>query len=131
MNRLYLPVILFLISSSLSKAQLVDSKNSVRIGVDYMSLDAPDDLGFRYLARYARHLTNDRVVLEGSLGYLNIQNRRLVANNFYFEGRPRQRVTADLTASFDFLRDTRQALRLGGGPSVWYRTMHYEKPELA
>ena len=82
----------------MTKAQVIDNKNSIRIGVDYMSLEAPDDLGFRYLARYARHLANDRIIIEGSLGYLSTKNRRLALNGFYFEGRPRQRITADLTA---------------------------------
>ncbi|WP_139361705.1 DUF481 domain-containing protein [Spirosoma sp. 209] len=121
MNKFCLTAGLCLLSYHFSTAQVINYKNSIRVGTDYMSLDAPDDLGFRYVARYARHLANDRFVLEGSLGYLSIENRRLVFNNFYFTGRPRQRVTADLTVSFDFLRTARHALRLGGGPSVWYR----------
>lgn len=104
----------------MTKAQVIDNRNSIRIGVDYMSLDAPDDLGFRYLARYARHLANDRIVIESSLGYLSTKNRRLALNGFYFEGRPRQRITADLTVSFDLLRSPNHALRLGGELSVWY-----------
>lgn len=121
MNKFCLTAVLCLLFCSFATAQAIDYKNSIRVGIDYMSLDAPDDLGIRYVARYARHLANDRIVLEGSFGYLCIENRRLVFNNFYFTGRPRQRVTADLTVSFDFLRDARHALRLGGGPSVWYR----------
>ena len=121
MNRLVWVMGLYVLGISLSNAQTVGYRNSIRIGVDYMSLDAPDDLGLRYLARYARYLGDDRIVVEGSVGYLRIQNRRLALNNFYFEGRPRQRVTADLTVSFDFLKSTHHALRLGGGPSVWYR----------
>ncbi len=121
MNRFCLLAGFYLLSYSFIKAQGVEYKNSIRVGIDYMSLDAPDDLGVRYLARYARHLLNDRIVLEGSFGFLRIENRRLVFNNIYFEGRPRQRMTADLTVSFDFLRSARHALRLGGGPSMWYR----------
>ena len=121
MNRFFLVMGLCVMNLSFSKAQVATYKNSVRVGVDYMSLDAPDDLGFRYAARYARHLMKDRIVLAGSIGYLNIQNRRLIFDNFYVEGRPRQRITADLTASFDFLKSTHHALRLGGGPSIWYR----------
>ena len=107
--------------SSFTTAQVIDDKNSIRIAVDYMSLDAPDDLGLRYGVRYARHFAGDRIVIEGSLGYLNIKNRRLIANNIYFVGRPRQRITADLTALYDFLGNRRQAFRVGGGLSVWYR----------
>ncbi|GAB3807338.1 hypothetical protein GCM10028819_44010 [Spirosoma humi] len=105
----------------MASAQVAPYKNTVGIGVDYMSLDGPDDLGLRYVARYARHIANDRIVLEGSLGYLSIKNRRLIINNVYDEGRPRERLTVDFTVSVDFLRHSRHALRLGAGPSIWYR----------
>ena len=121
MNKFCLTAGLCLLLHAFTVAQVANYKNSIRIGVDYMSLDAPDDLGFRYGIRYARHFANDRIVLEGSLGYLNVETQRLVANYFYFTGRPRQRVTGDVTISFDFLRSDRHALRVGGGPSVWYR----------
>ena len=111
----------YLTCLSFAKAQVASYKNTVGIGVDYMSLDGPDDLGLRYVARYARHIANDRLILEGSLGYLSVKNRRLLVNNFYDEGRPRERLTADFTVSFDFLRSSRHALRLGAGPSIWYR----------
>ena len=121
MNKHCLVIAFFLLFHSVTKAQVISYKNSVRLGIDYMSLDAPDDLGFRYGVRYARHLANDRIVLEGSLGYLSVENRRQVLNNFFFEGRPRQRITADLTVSFDLLRSLDHALRLGVGPSIWFR----------
>ncbi|WP_461117409.1 hypothetical protein [Spirosoma jeollabukense] len=121
MNKLCLVAGLYLLAYSFTNAQTVTYKNSIRAGVDYMSLDGPDDLGLRYIARYARHLAKDRLVVEGSFGYLSIENRRPVFTNFYFVGRPRQRFTADLTGFFDCLRNARHALRLGGGPSVWYR----------
>ncbi|MBO0936483.1 outer membrane beta-barrel protein [Fibrella sp. HMF5335] len=121
MNKLYLIVSFHLLICSFTTAQVINYKNSIRVGIDYMSLDAPDDFGLRYGVRYGRYFADDRIVIEGSLGYLNIKNRRLVINNFYFEGRPRQRVTADLTALYDLLGASRQALRLGGGLSVWHR----------
>lgn len=121
MSRFYLTASLCLLLYSFTTAQVIDYKNTIRISIDYMSLDAPDDLGLRYGARYARHFADDRIVLEGSFGYFRVENKQLLFNDFYFEGRPRQRVMADLTASFDFLRTPRHALRLGGGPSVWYR----------
>ncbi|WP_420150810.1 hypothetical protein [Spirosoma sp.] len=122
MNKLCLTASLCLFIGSFATAQVINYNNSIRIGIDYISLDAPDDLGIRYGLRYARHFANDRIVVAGSLGYLSIKNRRQVANNFYFEGRPRQRITADLTALYDILRSTRHAFRLGGGLSVWYRS---------
>lgn len=85
MNKLCLTASLCLLICSFTTAQVIDYKNSIRIGVDYMSLDSPDDLGLRYGVRYARHFAGDRIVIEGSLGYLNIKNRRLLTNNFYFE----------------------------------------------
>lgn len=106
---------------SLANAQVAPYKNTVGVGVAYMSLDGPDDLGLQYVARYTRHIANDRIVLAGSLGYLFVKNRRLIINNVYDEGRPRERLTADFTVSFDFLRNNRHALRLGAGPSIWYR----------
>lgn len=121
MNKICLMAGLYLITCSFAVAQVVNYKNSVRVGIDYMSLDAPDDLGFRYGIRYARHVADDRVVIEAGLGYLNVKNQRLVINNFYFTGQPRKRVTADVTALYDLLGNRRQALRVGGGLSVWYR----------
>jgi len=121
MARCCLFIGLYLLCFLSAKAQVAPYKNTVGVGIDYMSLDGPDDLGFRYVARYARHIANDRIVLEGSLGYLSVKNRRLIVNNVYDEGRPRERLTADFTVSFDFLRSNRHALRLGAGPSIWYR----------
>ncbi|MFC5409057.1 hypothetical protein ACFPMF_07060 [Larkinella bovis] len=106
---------------SAALAQKIDYKNAIRVGVDYLSLDAPDSGGNRYLVRYARHLGNDRIVLEASLGYLKVSNSQLLPSQFVFEGRPRKRITTDVMASFDFVRNPQHALRLGIGPSVWYR----------
>lgn len=121
MARCCLFIGLYLMCFPFANAQVSPYKNTVGIGVDYMSLDGPDDLGLRYVAQYARHIANDRIVLAGSLGYISVKNRRLIINNVYDEGRPRERLTADFTVSFDFLRSNRHALRLGAGPSIWYR----------
>ena len=86
-----------------------------------MSLDAPDDLGYRARVSYARHVGNDRLVFGVSLGYMKIQNWEHIANGYSIEGRPRERVTADITVSFDFLKNQCHALRVGVGPSLWYR----------
>ncbi|RRB00729.1 hypothetical protein [Larkinella rosea] len=121
MKRFYVQLLLLIILPPVAKAQIASFKNSVRVGIDYLSLDAPDDLGYRFLGQYARHVANDRIVLEAGLGYLQVENHRRLPNNYIFEGRPRKRITADLTASFDFIRNQHHALRLGVGPSVWYR----------
>ncbi|QJD77389.1 hypothetical protein [Spirosoma rhododendri] len=120
--RLFLLTLTAILLSTLSTyAQYY--RNTGRVGVDFMSLDAPDDTGFRYWVRYDRHLAQDRIVLSGTLGYANVANRRqyTLSTPVIFDGRPRQRVTADLTLSYDFIRSYRHALRLGGGLSVWYR----------
>ncbi|MPR34426.1 hypothetical protein [Salmonirosea aquatica] len=126
MNKLILAMGFCLLSCSFTKAQVATYKNSVRAGIDYMSLDAPDDLGYRARLGYARHIGNDRLVFGVNLGYLKVRNWEHIANiytanNYSIEGRPRERVTADVTVSFDFLKNQRHALRIGAGPSVWYR----------
>ncbi|GAB3334606.1 hypothetical protein GCM10027299_42950 [Larkinella ripae] len=121
MKRFFGVLALVLTMISVAKAQNRVYKNALRVGVDYLTLDAPDDLGYRYLGRYARHLGNDRIVLEASLGYLKVANNRSLPNAYVFQGRARKRITADFTASFDFVKSSQHALRLGIGPSVWYR----------
>jgi len=122
MKSFCLLVSLFLASSFFANAQGLHNRNSLRIGADYLSLDAPDDLGYRYMARYGRHVGRDRLVLEGSLGYFSTPNRHLLAQQVYLTGLPRKRITADLTIAFDLLPSSHHALRLGGGPSIWYRS---------
>lgn len=121
MNRIILTLGLCILCYNFSKAQVATYKNSVRAGMDYMSLDAPDDLGYRARVGYARHIGNDRLVVGISLGYMKIKNWENIVNNYSIEGCPRERVTADMTVSFDFLKNPFHALRVGGGPSVWYR----------
>lgn len=107
--------------ATLGAAQAQTYRHSVGIGVERVGLDAPDNIGNRYLARYTRHLRQDRLVLQGAVGYVSVVNRRYLANNYFIDGRRRERFTADVTLAFDFLKSPRQALRLGIGPSAWYR----------
>lgn len=102
-------------------AQLPAYRQSVRLGFERVGLDGPDDIGNRYLGRYARHLFKDRLMIEVGLGYMNVLNRRYIVNNFFVEGKRRKRLTSDLTFAFDFLRTPRHAFRVGAGPSLWYR----------
>lgn len=91
----------------------------VRLGVDHLAM--PEHVGARYLGQYARHLLHDRVVVAGSVGYLNVANPyQLGGVPYVVQGRRIVRLTTDLTASYDFLRSATQALRLGAGPSLWY-----------
>jgi len=105
-----------------AKAQNPTYKHSVGVGLEHVGLDAPDGGGNRYLIRYTRHLHNDRFLLAGNAGYVKALNRRYLGlNNYYVDGRRRERITADFTAAFDFIRHPRHAFRLGIGPSLWYR----------
>jgi len=106
---------------TLGTAQAQTYRHSVGIGVERVGLDAPDGSGNRYLAQYTRHLRQDRLALQGALGYASVPNRRYLVNNYSIDGRRRERFTADVTLAFDFLKSPRQALRLGVGPSAWYR----------
>lgn len=98
-------------------------RHAFGVGFERVGLDAPDAVGNRYLLRYARHLRHDRIVVAANLGYMSVRNRVYLpgAADYYVEGKRRQRVTTDLTAAFDFIRHPRHALRLGAGPSLWYR----------
>lgn len=114
-------LLIILLVAALGTAQAQTYRNSVGIGGERVGLDAPDGIGNRYLARYTRHLRQDRLALQGALGYVSVLNRRYLANDYFIEGRRRERFTADVTLAFDFLKSPRQALRLGVGPSAWYR----------
>lgn len=116
--RLLIPAFL-LISLTVANAQTY--RNSVRIGVDYMSVDAPDALGFRSSLRLARNFVNDRFVLAATAGYFSKQYHKNVLNDFSINGDKRERFTADLTLLVNLLKNNRHALRVGVGPSTWFR----------
>ncbi|QKZ14055.1 hypothetical protein [Spirosoma sp. KUDC1026] len=120
-KKLYIITVLGFLFNTLALAQPPAPKNSIQAGVDYMSLDFPDDLGYRYALRYARHLANDRLVLAATAGYLLTDNRSTSPDDITAAGNKRQRLTGDLTILFDFLKSSRHALRAGGGLSGWAR----------
>lgn len=95
---------------------------SIGVGVERMSLDSPDGLGTRYLLGVGRHLVHDRLLVLANAGYgwANYQ-AYLGVNDFYLQGKSRQRFTLDATAAFDLVKHPRHALRVGAGPSLWYR----------
>lgn len=95
---------------------------SLGIGLEKMGLDGPDDIGTRYLLSLGRHWHHDRVVVTANLGYGWADNHRpLPFSNAYVEGKRRERVMLDMTASFDLIKHPRHAFRVGAGPSLWYR----------
>ena len=108
-------------TSLVAHAQLPAYRHSVSLGFERVGLDGPDDIGNRYLGRYARHLFKDRLTVEAGLGYMSVLNRRYIVNDFFVDGKRRKRITSDLTFAFNFLRTPRHAFRLGAGPSLWYR----------
>lgn len=110
-----------LLVGSLRAQTPVLGRNSIRLGVDLTSLDAPDAVGPRYVGRLARHFGNDRVVVAAEAGYLYVTSPTQPFNGVDPGPNRRERFTADATVLFDFLRHPRHALRLGVGLSAWYR----------
>lgn len=120
MNR-YLLLISGLLLSGLLHAQRPIGRNSLRLGVDLTSLDAPDAVGPRYVGRLARHLANDRIVVAAEAGYMYVTSANQPFNDIDPGSNQRKRYTTDLSILFDLLRHPRHALRLGAGVSAWYR----------
>lgn len=110
-----------LLLSGLLQAQVPVGRNSVRLGVDLTSLDAPDAVGPRYVGRLARHFGNDRIVVVAEAGYMNVTSSNQPFNDVDPGPNRRERFTADATVLFDLMRHPRHALRLGAGLSAWYR----------
>lgn len=117
----YLLLLGSLLLSGLAQAQTPTHRNSIRLGVDLTSLDAPDAVGPRYVGRFARHVGKDRLVLAAEVGYIYAMTLNLPFNDVDPGPNHRERFTADATVFFDFLRHPRHALRLGAGLSAWYR----------
>ncbi|GAB3281381.1 hypothetical protein GCM10027347_57000 [Larkinella harenae] len=120
MARYYTLLIGLLWMTSL-QAQVPKNRNSVRLGIDLTSLDAPDAVGLRYVGRIAHHFRNDRFVVAAEAGYLV----KVTSNQPFNEVDPganhRERFTMDATAFIDLLHHPRHALRVGAGLSAWYR----------
>lgn len=102
-------------------AQVPAGRNSVRLGVDLTSLDAPDGVGPRYVGRLARYFGADRFVVAAEAGYLYVTSPNQPFNAVDPGPNRRERFTADVTVLVDLLRHPRHALRVGGGLSAWYR----------
>jgi hypothetical protein len=120
---LFLLGCLLLALGAQAQGQLAPYRYAFGVGLERVGMDAPDAVGNRYLLRYARYLHHDRLVVAANVGYMGVRNRVYLpgAADYYVEGKRRQRVTTDLTVAFDFMRHPRHALRLGAGPSLWYR----------
>lgn len=120
MKRCLLLLASLLLADSLY-GQVSVGRNSIRLGVDLTSLDAPDDLGPRFVGRLARHYGNDRLVVAVEAGYMAITSMNQPFNGVDPGPNRRERFTADATVLFDLLRHPQHALRVGAGLSAWYR----------
>lgn len=120
MNRFVLLLTSSLVSGLL-QAQIPPPRYSARLGVDLTRLDAPDDVGPRYLARLASHLRQDRLIIAAEVGYMRMTTANQPFNAIDPGPNRRERFTAELTGLVDALPNPRHALRLGGGLSAWYR----------
>ncbi len=117
----YCILLVGLMGTTLLNAQVPKNRNSVRLGVDLTSLDAPDAVGPRYVGRLARHFSNDRFVVAAEGGYMNKTTSNFPFNDVDPGPNQRERFTADATVLFDLLPHPHHALRLGAGLSAWYR----------
>lgn len=117
----YSLLLIGLLVSGLLNAQAPISRNSVRLGVDLTTLDAPDDVGPRYVGRLAHHFLNDRVVVAAELGYMRVTSINQPFNGVVPDPDRRERFTADGSLLVDLMQHPRHALRLGVGFSAWYR----------
>jgi hypothetical protein len=120
MNR-FLLLATSLLLSGLLRAQSPLLRYSARLGVDLTSLDAPDDVGPRYVARLARHLHQDRIIIATEGGYMRATTANQLFNAIDPGPNRRERFTTELSVLVDALASPRHALRLGGGLSAWYR----------
>lgn len=120
MNRfIFLLALLGLAHSVQAQNQM--GRNSLRLGVDLTSLDAPDAVGPRYVGRLARHFRQDRLVITAEAGYMRVMTTNQPFNGVDPGNNQRERLTADITALADALPNPNHALRLGAGLSAWYR----------
>ena len=120
MNR-YILLISSLLLSFTMQAQTPYGRNSIRLGADLTSLDAPDAVSTRYVGRLTRNFKNDRIVVAAEAGYLYVSTLTQPFNGIDPGPNRRERFTSDATVFYDFIRHPRHALRLGVGVSAWYR----------
>src|SRR5438094_405036 len=82
-----------------SQAQTPVYKNSFRIGVDNTTIRLGEKgTPLRYTATYARHLAQDRLVVEGNLGYFDhYVYQWAYPYDYYFKTDHLRLITADIT----------------------------------
>lgn len=99
----------------------VPAKNVIALGTDFLGIDPNNGLKYRFAVDYRRYTARDRIGLGLSVGFMNSQRQTILVPDFVSVGtNTRQRITVDMTASYNLLRSVHHALRLGVGPSAWY-----------
>jgi hypothetical protein len=98
------------------------AKNAVQLGPDYLGIDPANGLKYRYAFEYRRYVARDRVSIGFTGGFQHSQRETVLVPDLLSVGaNTRQRVTLDLTATYNLLpRSVTHSLRAGGGPSMWY-----------
>lgn len=113
---------LLLAVGAVAQVPYLRAKNALQLGPDYLGIDPANGLKYRYAFEYRRYVARDRVSLGATLGFLHSQRETVLVPDYVSVGaNTRRRVTVDLTATYNFLRSVHHNLRLGVGPSVWYR----------
>jgi hypothetical protein len=99
-------------------AQAQKNRNSIRFAADYTTIGVTGQQAtVRYSLIYARYLSDDRLALESSIGYVS---HYLPATSYHQEAHL-SRITADFSLLYTLLKSSRHMIRLGAGPSLWYR----------
>lgn len=100
----------------------VPAKNAVQLGADFIGIDPANGLKFRYAFNYRRYFSQDQLSLDVSLGFVNSQRTTVLVPDLVRVGsNTRHRATVDVTMAYNLLRSVHHSLRIGAGPSVWYR----------
>lgn len=109
--------IFLIIVAFLSNQSFAQKTNKIGLGIQYTSLDLPDDRIFIPNINYQK-MINRRFFVSLVVGYAQI-------NGFdkFFKTIPekRSRFTTDIIAQVAVLRFKENYLKIGGGTSIWYR----------
>ncbi|MBC3789062.1 hypothetical protein [Spirosoma utsteinense] len=121
---LFLSLFLFLFSTLATLGQDIAPKNSLRLGVNLMTIRDVNTIGPHYQARYARHLMSDRLLVGLSLGYFhqNVYQYQGLKPELFTDKNKLRRLTTDLSVLVDLLPSDQTALRVGGGLSYWFQS---------
>lgn len=101
-----------------ASSQTIPQKNSIRVGISKVGLDAPDAVANRYELHYSRLLGFPRLKFEAKLGSLNTSYYESIHPDFL---NTRRRTTLDLVINYNVLKGYRHSIYPGIGISIWHR----------